>query len=337
MLSVAVVVLNYNGENLLQQFLPSVIQYSDNATIYVADNNSTDQSIHVLEKKFPSVKIIHHNENFGFCKGYNLALKGINADLFVLLNSDVEVTANWLEPIITLFENDHLIAAVQPKILSYRDKNKFEYAGAGGGFIDTLGYPFCRGRIFDTIEPDHGQYNDIKEVFWASGACCVVRADIYKKLGGLDEDFFAHMEEIDLCWRIHHNGHKVVYCGDATVYHLGAATLSHQHPRKTFLNFRNNLFMLLKNLRSDELWIKIPIRVMLDWLALLKFLISGRANHGWAVIKAHLAVIGSLSSTLKKRKSIHRSHTTPKTIYRGAIVYNYFIRNKQVYGELEGQ
>lgn len=336
--SVAVVILNFNGEKLLQQFLPSVIRYSSEATIYVADNNSLDQSIRILEKEFPSVNILRHEENFGYCKGYNLALKAIKADISILLNSDVEVTDNWLKPIIELFEQDHLIAAVQPKILSYRERNKFEYAGAGGGMIDTLGYPFCRGRIFDTVEEDNGQYNDTKEVFWASGACFAVRTELYRELGGLDEDFFAHMEEIDLCWRIHHINRKVFYCGGSTVFHLGAATLSHQHPKKTFLNFRNNLWMLLKNLSARDLWIKIPARFLLDWIAALKFLLSGQPDHAGAVIKAHLVVMRLFKVTLQKRSSAsHNDVISRRVIYPRSIVYDYYIRNKKIFKEISHQ
>jgi GT2 family glycosyltransferase len=218
---IAVVILNYNGEKLLQQFLPSVLEHSKIATVIVADNASPDQSLEILKSQFPSVKVIALDKNYGFCGGYNRALKQVEAEYFVLLNSDVEVTPNWLDPIIDLFDSDPSIAAAQPKILSYHQKTHFEYAGAGGGFIDSLGYPFCRGRLFDFTEIDKGQYNDTREIFWATGACMVIRSKIYIDLGGLDEDFFTHMEEIDLCWRIQRAGYKVMYLGQSSVYHVG--------------------------------------------------------------------------------------------------------------------
>ena len=243
----AIVILNYNGEKLLPQFLPSVLQHSADAEIIVADNASSDQSIALLKKNFPKIRLIQLDENYGFCGGYNRALRQIHADYYVLLNSDVEVTAHWLTSMTQLLDSHPGIAAVQPKILSYHQKEKFEHAGAGGGFIDSLGYPFCRGRIFDHIEEDTGQYNDELPVFWCSGACMMIRSEAYHAFGGFDEDFFAHMEEIDLCWKLHRTNQSVYYCGKSTVYHVGAGTLGYGNPRKIFLNFRNGLALIYKH------------------------------------------------------------------------------------------
>jgi GT2 family glycosyltransferase len=331
MASVAVVILNFNGEKLLQEFLPSVVQYSEEAKVYVADNSSTDNSITVLERLFPSVEIIPMPFNYGFCKGYNQALRCITAEIFVLVNSDIQVTKNWLVPILRLFETSSSVAAVQPKILSYRDKNKFEYAGAGGGMLDTLGYPFCRGRIFEHVEEDHGQYDDEREVFWASGACLAIRSSVFNSLGGFDEDFFAHMEEIDLCWRIQRSNLKVYYCGLSTVYHLGAATLSYNNPRKTFLNFRNNMWMLFKNFGPADIILKMPLRFLLDWVAALAFLIKGQPQNTIAVISAQVAVVTSANSTLRKRRMLRKmSGYSAKCLYKGVILFDYYIRKRKV-------
>ena len=270
----AVVILNYNGEKLLQQFLPSVIQYSSEAEIIVADNNSSDRSILFLQQTFPQIRIIQLDKNYGFCGGYNRALKDVVADYYVLLNSDIEVTSQWLGSMTSLLDHDPTVAAVQPKVLSYHNKNKFEHAGAGGGFIDVLGYPFCRGRIFDYVEEDQGQYNDQREVFWATGACLMIRSEVFKKFGGFDEDFFAHMEEIDLCWKLQRTGQKVFYCGKSTIYHVGAGTLSYSNPRKVFLNFRNGLSLLFKHLNRGELVYKLPLRILLDVIAAFQFLVK---------------------------------------------------------------
>ena len=283
----AVVILNYNGEKLLQQFLPSVIQHSSEAEIIVADNNSSDQSISFVQQTFPQIRIIQLDQNYGFCGGYNRALKQVVADYYVLLNCDIEVTSQWLVPMISLLDNDPTIAAVQPKVLSYQNKNKFEHAGAAGGFIDSLGYPFCRGRIFDYVEEDQGQYNDQREVFWATGACLMIRSEAFKKFGGFDEDFFAHMEEIDLCWKLQRAEQKVFYCGKSTIYHVGAGTLSYRNPKKVFLNFRNGLSLLFKHLNAGELIYKLPLRILLDVIAALQFLIKGEAGSFAAVIRAH--------------------------------------------------
>lgn len=337
MTQVAVVILNYNGKNFLQQFLPSVINFSDGARIIVADNGSTDGSADFIKNEFKNIEVITLKENRGFCGGYNTALKQVEASFYVLLNSDVEVTQGWLMPIIELMQEDTSIAAAQPKILSYRSKNKFEYAGAGGGQIDILGYPFCRGRLFDSIEEDQGQYNDATEIFWASGACMFVRADRFHEMGGLDEDFFAHMEEIDLCWKLARSGHKIYYYGQSTVYHVGGGTLSASNPRKTYFNFRNGLSLLLKHQRISSLLWKLPLRILLDWAAALHFLVSGSGVHGKAVIIAHLSFIRRFGHEMKKRSLTGKQLNNFKTanIYPGLIVFDYFLSGKKTYKGLK--
>lgn len=244
----AIVILNWNGQKLLEQFLPSVVNFSLNeAEVYVADNASTDSSISYIKENYPSVKIIENPTNGGYAKGYNDSLQAIDADIYCLLNSDVEVTKNWLKPVLDVFNNDDKTAIIQPKLLDFKNKNKFEYAGAAGGFIDLYGYPYCRGRIFNSLETDQNQFDDTSEIFWASGACLFIRANVYHKLGGFDEDYFAHQEEIDLCWRTQNIGYKVKYVGASTVYHVGGATLQETNPHKTFLNFRNSLLNVVKN------------------------------------------------------------------------------------------
>lgn len=333
---VAVVILNYNGKELLKKFLPSVIKHSASARIIVADNNSSDGSRELLQAEFPQIEKIFLSSNLGFCGGYNAALANLEADYFVLLNSDVEVTENWLPPVIELFESDHTIGAAQPKILSYKDKHLFEYAGAGGGYIDSFGYPFCRGRVFHTIEPDEHQYDDTVPVFWATGACMFVRASLYKKLGGLDDDFFAHMEEIDLCWRLKRGGHKIMYQGKSAVYHVGGATLSASNSRKTYFNFRNGLMLLAKNLSPVQLFTRIPMRIFLDWVAALQFLFSGKPGDFGAVVRAHLYVITHIVSLYKKRSSVRAILPSYEVsdAYPGSIVVAYFLRGKKLFKDL---
>ncbi len=328
---VAVAILNFNGKKLLTQFLPSVISNSKEANIYVVDNGSTDGSIELLQTEFPTVKIIQLDKNYGFCGGYNKGLTNLTEEYFILLNSDVEVTPEWIAPLIVLADSNPKIGAIQPKILAYNHKTKFEYAGAGGGFIDTLGYPYCRGRIFDHVEEDEGQYNDSCEIFWAAGACMFIRRDCYQALGGLDEDFFAHMEEIDLCWRLNRSGNSVYYTGESTVYHLGAGTLSYNHPRKVFLNFKNGLAMLLKNLNSGELWYKIPARILLDWLASGSFLLKGQFKKSIAVLRAHMSLIGSFNSIWGKRKTLHSKYPTYTrgSIHPNLIIFDYYLKGKK--------
>jgi len=337
MTEVAVVVLNYNGRNFLQQFLPSVITNSGAAKIIVADNGSTDDSLPLLEHDFKeTVEVIKIGSNLGFCGGYNHALKLVQSEFYVLLNSDVEVTPGWLDPIIKLFKSDSSIAAAQPKVLSYQQKDTFEYAGAGGGYVDSLGYPFCRGRIFNTLEKDLGQYNDTRPIFWATGACLFIRSDLYHRAGGLDEDFFAHMEEIDLCWRLSRAGYNIYYVGASTVYHVGAGTLSRSSPLKTYLNFRNGLSLLVKHTPANKIWWKIPIRSGLDLVAALKFLFQGSAADSWAVIKAHLSFWWGLQSSLKKRKTLRSQvpHYHAPHQYPGSIIAAYYLLGKKTFKDL---
>src|SRR5258707_5583626 len=336
MTKVAVVILNFNGKHFLQQFLPSVVSTSADAKIVVADNGSTDGSADFVKKEFPNVDVISLSKNKGFCGGYNEVLKQVQAKYYVLLNSDVEVTSGWLSPIVELMDCDRSIAAAQPKILSQRSKNKFEYAGAAGGEIDILGYPFCRGRLFDSIEEDLGQYNDEAEIFWASGACMFVRADLYYQMGGLDEDFFAHMEEIDLCWKLSRAGYKIFYCGKSTVYHVGGGTLSASNPRKTYFNFRNGLSLLIKHQRLSSLIWKFPLRILLDWVAAIHFLLIGSGIHTQAVIIAHLSFIRRFGHEMKKRAITKRQIGNFRTanIYRGLIVLDYFVGRKKTYKDL---
>jgi len=323
-MKIAVVVLNWNGKSWLEKFLPTLVKYSQEATVFVADNASSDDSVELIKTQFPTVEIIINKTNGGYAKGYNDALKQINAEYFVLINSDIEVTENWLSPIINLMDADKQIAAYQPKILDYNNKNKFEYAGASGGFIDNLGYPFCRGRIFDDLEEDKGQYNDTIEVFWATGACHFVRAEHFNEVGGLDEDFFAHQEEIDLCWRLKNKGYKIMVEPKSVVYHVGGGTLNAGSPFKTHLNFRNNLFMLFKNLPTSSLFTTIPIRLVLDGVAAFTFLNKPKGmQHVKAIAKAHFAFYFSIPKLLAKRHKIN-----PKNTLTGKVNYSILFRNK---------
>jgi GT2 family glycosyltransferase len=299
-------------------------------SLFVADNASTDDSIVFLKANYPSINLIQIPENQGFAGGYNTVLNQIEAEYYVLLNSDVEVTPNWIEPVIALMDADKSIAACQPKIRSFHQRNLFEYAGAAGGYIDKYGYPFCRGRIFDTCEEDFGQYNDSREVFWATGACMFVRAEVYHQLGGLDADFFAHMEEIDLCWRIKNAGLKVFYCADSTVYHVGGGTLQKSNPRKTFLNYRNGLALLYKNLPQNQLFKTILIRLILDGISGVKLFISGSFSDTWAIIKAHFAFYGWISRLKKKRQNSKQVNG----IYDKSIVWEYFVKWKKKFTDL---
>ncbi|MEN9332096.1 MAG: hypothetical protein RLZZ94_1186 [Bacteroidota bacterium] len=329
----AVVILNWNGEGFLKQFLPGVIQHSQDATVIVADNASTDNSIAYLESLGNAVIIIQLDKNYGFTGGYNKALKQIDAEYFVLLNSDVEVTAGWIHPIIELMDENKSVGICQPKIKAFHQPSHFEYAGASGGFIDSMGYPFCRGRLFNHLEEDKGQYNNNLEVFWATGACMFIRADLYHQLGGLDENFFAHMEEIDLCWRAQLLGQKVMVVPSAEVYHVGGGTLPKNNPRKTFYNFRNNLMMLYKNLPTSKLFSVIAIRLMLDGVAGIKFLLQGDLKDTVAVIKAHFAFYGCLIKGKLKRSQ--NTENSPGTIYPHSILWAYFIKGIRKYNELK--
>ena len=333
----AIVILNYNGRDYLEKFLPSVKTYSGDARIIVADNGSTDDSVPWLKSSGWKVEILQLTENLGYSGGYNEALKQIDATFFVLLNSDVEVTENWLEPIISLMKEQPEIGAAQPKLLSYHEPDTFEYAGAAGGFIDKYGYPFCRGRIFNDFEKDQGQYNDNCEVFWASGACLAVRSSVFFDAGGLDNDFFAHMEEIDLCWRIQGTGKKVYYCADSTVYHVGGGTLNKFNPRKTYLNFRNGLSLLLKNLPGLQLVPRVFIRGWLDVIAIIRFLLLLQFTHALAVVRAHAYILWNIRRELKKRTTVQSNIQvdTSKLIYPGSIVFEYFLMGRKEFSALK--
>lgn len=332
---ITIVILNYNGKSYLQQFLPSVIQHSLGYEIVVADNNSSDDSVAMLKASFPGVMVLELDQNYGFCGGYNRALAQLDADYFVILNSDIEVTKNWIEPVIALFKSDKKIAAIQPKLLDYNRKDKFEYAGGAGGFIDQFGYPFCRGRIFDTIEQDIGQYNDTTEIFWASGACIFIKASLFREYGGFDESFFAHMEEIDLCWRMKEDGLKVYYCGDSTVFHVGGGTLTYSNPRKTYLNFRNSLMVLIKHLSGWELIWKLPFRWAMDYVAVTKFWLSGNFQDGLMILKAHFFIIKNFMKTLKKRKKGGQLPFNKAGIYPHFLLFSYHIAGVRKYNDLK--
>lgn len=328
----AVVILNYNGIHFLKKFLPSVTRYSGGHRLIVADNGSTDQSVTFLREHYPEVEIMAFSENHGFAKGYDEALKRIGNKYCILLNSDVEVTANWIDPVIDFMEKDDQIAACQPKIRDYHRKEYFEHAGAAGGFVDIIGYPFCRGRILDTIEQDNGQYDDIREVFWGSGACFFVRTSYYLKLGGFDAAFHAHMEEIDLCWRINKAGYKIYYHPDSMIYHVGGGTMPVTNPRKTYLNFRNSTVMLYKNAASSTLWWKLPLKICVDGIAAFRFLLAGRVKDSSAVMKAVIHFFKDYEKWQKSRtfaQSLDKK-ITPRTIYPGLLVVaRYFVGKKR--------
>ena len=333
-INTAVVILNWNGIDWLKKFLPIIIDKSNIANIYLADNASDDSSVEFVKNTFPAVNIIQNLYNVGFAKGYNQALSKLTEKYFVLINSDIEVTNNWIEPIINLMEDDELISACQPKILDYNYKEKFEYAGASGGFLDNLGYPFCRGRIFDTLEHDSNQYNDISEVFWATGACLFVRSKHFKEVNGFDNDFFAHQEEIDLCWRLKNKGYKVMVNPQSIVYHVGGGTLDSSSPFKTYLNFRNNLYMLFKNLPVTDLIKTIFLRLILDGIAGLKFITKKRGlSHVLAILRAHFVFYLNLPRLISKRQKINQCSNL-KGKYNWSILYRYYFKDQKTYSEL---
>jgi len=328
----AVVILNYNGVEHLQRFLPSVVKYTANCQLVIIDNNSTDASIDFLNKNYPDIEVIRLDQNYGFSGGYNRGLKAVNAENYILLNSDVEVTENWSYELIEYMRANPDTAICQPKILSLPNTGKFDYAGAAGGYLDVLAYPFCRGRIFDQIEVDQGQYDDPLKVFWAGGACLFIRAEIYHRLGGFDEDFFAHMEEIDLCWRCQRAGYHTGYVPTSKVLHLGGGTLKDTNPLKTYLNFRNGLELMSKNLKLTELLWKLPVRMALDLIAGIRFLLQGSFRHFLAVLKAEVAFLFRLSSVWKKRKKCKLPYQY--RLYPVFIVWNYFIRGRKTFKSL---
>ncbi len=335
--SVAIVILNWNGKHFLEKFLPSVMASDyENLSIIVADNASTDDSVSFLQTHYPSVRIIINTVNEGFAKGYNTALKQVSADYYILLNSDVEVVKDWIKPVISLMESNKSIAACQPKILSYDEKNKFEYAGASGGWIDKFGYPFNRGRVFDFCETDDGQYDNAEEIFWATGAAFFVRANAFRELNGFDEHFFAHQEEIDLCWRMQRAGYKIYVVPSSVVYHVGGGTLPKGNERKVFLNFRNNLLMLAKNLPASEKITIIPFRICLDNIAGLEALTKGDWKTFRAVQKAHFNFI---KWNLKNKNEDHLPKIKLKKlagVFNGSVVKKYFIEKKRTFSEILG-
>lgn len=330
----AIVILNWNGQQLLERFLPSVIKHSTPlAEVYVADNASTDNSVDFIKKHFKTVKVIENKENGGYAKGYNDALKHIEADIYVLLNSDVQVTKGWLTPMLSLF-NDPTIGAAQPKLKDLKKPTHFEYAGAAGGYLDHLGYPYCRGRIFDTCEEDKGQYNDTVEVQWASGACLFVRGSLFWQAGAFDELFFAHQEEIDLCWRIKNKGYQIVACGNSEVLHLGGATLPSENPKKTFYNFRNTLFNVVKNVKGFKALFIVVCRLLLDGVAAIVFLASGKPQHLVAILKAHLSFYRHIPTLLLRRRQL-TSAQPYASVY--SIIWSYFVRRKHSYNDLNNK
>lgn len=335
MLKVAIVILNWNGSEFLSKFLPGILKYSvmEGVKVFVADNASEDDSLAVLKSNFPGVGLIELNKNYGFAEGYNRALKSLEAEYFLLLNSDVEVTPNWLKPLLQTMEKDPLIAACTPKIRDYTNRDFFEYAGAAGGFIDNFGYAFCQGRIFDSVETDYGQYDQEREVFWTSGACMLIRGPLFKLSGGLDPGFFAHFEEIDLCWRLKNRGYKLVYVPQSLVFHIGGGTLPKSNPMKTYLNFRNNLITLYKNLPDETLFRILVSRLLMDLLSGIRFLKALKFKDISAILRAHISFYRSLKTYNKFRvtERIYISNFHHKEIYPGSIVREYFLRKKYTF------
>lgn len=334
---VAIAILNYNGRNWLEEFLPGVVENSrTHGQVYVIDNASTDDSVEYVNAHFEDVRVIKNHENSGYTGGYNFGMEHLREEIVVLLNSDVEVTKDWLVPLLHEFDSDDKLAALQPKILDQKSKDRFEYAGGAGGFIDWLGFPFCRGRIFQELEKDLGQYDEDMEIFWASGACLAVRRSIFFEAGELDPLFFAHFEEIDLCWRMRRLGYKVAYCGRSVVYHVGGGTLSSQNPRKTYFNFRNNLFVLYKNLPRISLWPVILTRLVLDGAAGAFFLFQGKPDHTLAVIRAHFSFYRHSKELSKRRKALQHMPTKwpLRDVYKGSVAIGFFAQGKKRFSDL---
>lgn len=334
---VAIVILSWNGSQMLRSFLPSVLKYTEEeAAVYVADNGSEDNTLEVLATSFPSVKVIPLDKNYGFAEGYNRALQEVKADYVVLLNSDVEVKDRWLTPLVAFMDAHPEVAACQPKIKSWREPKNFEYAGAAGGFVDCYGYPFCRGRIFNSVEEDHGQYDTPMKVFWATGACLFIRLQDYREAGGLDARFFAHMEEIDLCWRLNARGREVWCIPESTVYHVGAATLKRENPHKTFLNFRNNLLMLYKNLPDNELHRVMHWRTFLDYSAVLSFVLKGQFANAQAVFQARKAYHRLRPGFFISRNlnMLARVEQPPQTCWMKCLLWAYYVQKKHTFAKL---
>lgn len=346
MKTIAIVILNWNGRTMLERFMPSVVDYSHGqrfscggadfeSRVVVADNGSTDGSVEFLRDRYPQVELVRFDRNYGFADGYNRALREVQADYYVLLNSDVECTPRWLELLMQMFEADPAIAVAQPKLLMYDSRDTFEYSGAAGGFIDRYGYPFCRGRLFSSLEKDSGQYDDVCDIFWASGAAMVVKAEVWRQVGGLDGDFFAHMEEIDFCWRVHLAGWRVVYCPAATLFHVGGGTLPKSNPMKTQLNFRNNLSMLYKNLPAGRRNRVIALRIVLDWVAALKFLFEGHRDEFGAVLKAHREFRERRPQLAAKRQAV-KPGSVP-CVYQGRLLVDYYLLRRTTFKRLRGR
>ncbi|MEY2829361.1 MAG: hypothetical protein RIQ33_1219 [Bacteroidota bacterium] len=342
--SIAIVILNWNGKHWLEIFLPILIKNtSNNYQIIIGDNASTDDSILFLQQNYPTIKIIKNEINCGFAGGYQQVLKQVDADYYILLNSDVEVTEHWIEPIISYLQNNPTMAAAQPKIKAFHHKDYFEYAGAAGGFIDKNGYMFCRGRLFDTIEIDTKQYDDNMEIFWATGACLFIKSKAFHKVGGFDKLFFAHQEEVDLCWRLKNAGYTIGYCGGSTVYHVGGGMLPKSNPFKTYLNFRNSLFLLVKNIPNNRLITILPYRILLDGVASFKFLSDGNLKDCMAVIKAHISFYASLSVLIKTKKQMKQSGLFVKDsftkqstgFYNKGILGQYFFKKHKLFQHLD--
>lgn len=345
-MKVAIVILNWNGRGMLERFMPSVVKYSHRqhfsvldtdfyTEVVVADNGSSDDSLPFLQQNYPDVPLVLLDRNYGFAEGYNKALAHVEADYYVLLNSDVECTPRWIEPVIRIMDANSRIAVMQPKLLMYDSKDTFEYAGGAGGFIDSYGYPFCRGRLFSTLETDHGQYDDDCDIFWATGAAMFVRASVWRELGGLDADFFAHMEEIDFCWRVHNAGYRVAYCPQSTLYHVGGGTLPKSNPFKTQLNFRNNLSMLYKNLPDERRDKVLRLRMFLDRVAAVKFLLEGHLGEYRAVRKAHKE-FRAWRETLKEKRAAIKPHAVSQ-VYQGALLIEYYLLRRQTFTQLRGR
>lgn len=337
-MKIAIVILNWNGENYLQRFLPVLLENTSQnyAGIFVADNASTDNSLSVLKENFPTVQVIQLDQNYGFAGGYNMALAQIQAEYYVLLNSDIEVSKNWLEPLVDYMDHHIDVAACQPKILSYNDPLKFEHAGAAGGFIDKYGYPFCRGRVIGSTETDYGQYDSISDIFWATGACLLIRSEVYHKVGGLDDDFFAHMEEIDMCWRIKNRGYRIVCLPQSFVFHIGGGTLDTENPFKTYLNFRNNLYMLYKNLPATTLSQTMFRRKIFDYVAAIQFYITGKPENAKSVFKARTDFKKKLPGlNLKRAENLMATSVEQHPeILQKSIVLNYFLKGRKTYNSL---
>ena len=341
--SVAVVVLNYNTQSLLEKYIPAILETDyPNLKVIVADNGSSDDSVDWFRETYPELDLIVLPMNYGFAEGYNRAMKSVEADYYVLLNSDVEVPSDWLKPLIDELEKDSAVGAVQPKVLALERKDHFEHAGAAGGWIDFLGYPFCRGRIFNTVEKDEKQYDQIQEIFWASGAAFVIRGHLFHQLGGFDGDYFAHLEEIDLCWRMKRAGYKILCVPQAKIYHLGGGTLDYESPRKTYLNFRNSLFTLIKNEPRHKLLWLIPTRLLMDGLAGMLFLVKGQTKHIGAILKAHWGFYKGFRQFWGKRKfyddCIQKVSISPEInesgIYKKSIVWQYYLRGRKRFKNL---